>query len=112
MPYLKIQSNKRIENEDEVIKEASRLVAEELGKPESYVMVALEPTVKISMAGTQEPAVFMEVKSIGLPESVTGKLSRALCDFVEEKLGIDQNRVYIVFSDIDRSMWGWNGNTF
>lgn len=112
MPYLKIQYDQRVDREEELLKEASKLVASELGKPESYVMVAIEPEIKMSFGGSTEPAVFMELKSIGLPASETSKLSKALCDFVNEKLNVNKERVYINFADISGSMWGWKGSTF
>jgi len=114
MPYVKIQSNKTIDEPTgkALLSKVSRLTAEGLGKPESYVMVALEPTVPMIFAGTDEPLAFLELKSIGLPESKTSELSSALCNAMEETLGINKDRVYIEFSDAPRKMWGFNGGTF
>lgn len=114
MPYLKIQSNQSIgeDQAQEFIQQASHLVASTLGKPESYVMVALEPPVPMLFAGSDEPTVFMELKSIGLSESQTPAVSAALCQLAEDTLGITQDRVYIEFADAPRKMWGWNGATF
>jgi hypothetical protein len=39
-------------------------------------------------------------------------LSRALCDFLKAELGIEPERVYIEFWDINKKMFGWNGGTF
>ncbi|MFP4662314.1 MAG: phenylpyruvate tautomerase MIF-related protein [Halanaerobiales bacterium] len=112
MPYLKLQTNATIEDSKELVKGLSRLIADELSKPENYVMVALQDETILSMAGFFEAAAYVELKSLGLPESVTARLSRAICDYLEDKANIPQERVYIVFSDIDRKMWGWNGGTF
>ena len=112
MPYLKIQANKKISDEKEFIEKTSTFIAEELNKPESYVMVLLEPEVKLSFGGNMEPAVFMELKSIGLDENMTGNLSESLCSFAEKELGVSQDRVYIEFKDVEGSMWGWKGDTF
>jgi phenylpyruvate tautomerase PptA (4-oxalocrotonate tautomerase family) len=111
MPYLKMQTNQIIEDRD-LIKRLSAKAAEELGKSESYVMVALEPDSEMSFGGTKKPAAFIELKSIGLKESMTERLSKMLCDFVNEELNIPKNRVYIEFSDAPGKMWGWNGGTF
>jgi phenylpyruvate tautomerase PptA (4-oxalocrotonate tautomerase family) len=94
------------------IQKASSLVAQKLGKPERYVMVAVDPPVPMLFAGTDEPAVFMELKSIGLSESQTPELSSALCQLAHDTLGVDQDRIYIEFADAPRKMWGWNGATF
>jgi len=114
MPYLKIQSNQPISTSDSTafLKQASQVVATELGKPESYVMVALETPVPMVFAGSDDPCLFMELKSIGLSEAQTPKLSSALCDLASKKLGISADRVYIEFADAPRKMWGWNNATF
>lgn len=113
MPYLKIQTNQTIATDqaETLLREASKLVAKELGKPESYVMVALTPPVPMLFAGSTEPTAYLELKSIGLPESRTAELSEALCHLMAN-LNIDSNRVYIEFADAPRTMWGWDGRTF
>ena len=112
MPYLKIETGSKVEQKEELLTEASHLVASKLGKPESYVMVALEGDVAMVFGGEKKDAVFMQLKSIGLQETQTEELSSALCNFVQEKLGIDSSRVYIEFTDAPGSMWGWKGSTF
>jgi len=114
MPLLKIQSNQSVEPAaaEQLISTASRLVADQLGKPERYVMVALEPPIPMSFAGSTDPLAYLELKSIGLPQDKTPALSKALCDLVQEQLGIDPGRVYIEFADAPRAMWGWNSGTF
>ena len=114
MPYLKIQTNQDVEDGKklEIVEKASKLVATGLGKPESYVMVALEPSTKMVFAGVAEPTIFMELKSIGLAESKTADLSKSLCDFAEEEFGVNKERIYIEFANANGSMWGWNGRTF
>ena len=91
---------------------ASRLVAEQLGKPERYVMVALQVDVPMLFAGTDEPLAYAELKSIGLPIGATEELSAAICHLLQETLAVPQERIYIEFADAPRRMWGWNGGTF
>ncbi|HEB56005.1 MAG TPA: hypothetical protein ENI98_06820 [Gammaproteobacteria bacterium] len=114
MPYLKIQSNLTIDKTDatRLLAEASKRVAHELGKPENYVMVALEPAQPMLFAGNSDPLAYLELKSIGLPQSKTPALSAALCSLIEEQLGIPAARIYIEFADAPRAMWGWDGGTF
>ncbi|HEC12715.1 MAG TPA: hypothetical protein ENI80_05625 [Acidiferrobacteraceae bacterium] len=114
MPYLKIQTN--LPHDDNTrqnfLKKASAAVASELGKPESYVMVAFDPVIPMMFAGKDAPCAFMELKSIGLPESKTTALSKSLCNLIESELGIPSARSYIEFSDAPRAMWGWDRKTF
>lgn len=114
MPYLKIQTNLPLTRKAErnILKYASVLVAEQLGKPESFVMVALQADTPMLFAGSDDPLAFLELKSIGLQPSRTKALSEALCQLVEGHLGIDRDRVYVKFIDVKGSMWGWKGDTF
>lgn len=114
MPYLRIQTNQAVDAEagQALLDAASQRVASELGKPEKYVMVALESAVPMRFAGSDAPTAYLELKSIGLPETRTPDLSAALCELLEQQLGIDRARIYIEFTDAPRAMWGWNGATF
>jgi len=114
MPYLTIQTNKGITEEEQsrLIKSASSLVSTLLGKPETYVMVSLMPPVPMLFAGKDDPAAYLELKSIGLPADKTRELSKDLCELIENNMGINKARIYIEFSDAPRAMWGWNGATF
>lgn len=114
MPYVKIQTNVDIpaDKQQSLLAGISQLTAAKLDKPESYVMVALDPTTPMLFAGSSDPLCYLEVKSIGLPESKTAELSAVLADIIGDKLGIAKDRVYIEFVDAPRAMWGWNGGTF
>ncbi|KPK12370.1 MAG: hypothetical protein AMJ68_02475 [Acidithiobacillales bacterium SG8_45] len=114
MPYLKIQSNHSLspDQQKQLAADASALVAAELGKPEKYVMVALDPALPMSFAGSDTPCAYLELKSIGLPTSKCEALSSVLCEFIHRTMGVASDRVYIEFIDAPRSMWGWNKGTF
>ena len=114
MPYLKIQTNKPVPEilTRRILERSSKLIAQELGKPEEYVMIALEPSVKMLFAGSSDPVAFLELKSIGLPAKKTKDLSRVLCELIENELDIAKERVYVKFIDVQRGMWGWNGGVF
>ena len=87
-------------------------MAEQLGKPESYIMTALEVDLKMTFGGSTEKTAFIEVKSIGLKQSMTEELSQFICEFMEQELEIEQDRIYIEFADAPGAMWGWDGGTF
>jgi len=114
MPYLTIQANQEIDDATgrQLMKQASQTVSELLGKPETYIMVAIPPAAPMLFAGRDEPLAYLELKSIGLPEEATAALSDALCSLINESLGIAKERIYIEFSNAKRHMWGWNGGTF
>lgn len=114
MPLLRIETNVALDTGDAeaFAAQASQVVAGELGKPERYVMVTVQSGAPMVMAGTAEPAAFLELRSIGLPDGKTEALSKALCAMIEGAIGVAQDRVYINFADVPRSYWGWNGGTF
>lgn len=114
MPYLKIQTNLPLSKKAEraVLKNASQLVSELLEKPESFVMVALQPNTPMLFSGSDEPVAFLELKSIGLPARRTKDLCESLCQMIEGHLGVPRDRVYVKFIDVKRGMWGWKGDTF
>ena len=67
-------------------------------------MIVLNGGVPIAFAGSEEPAAYGEVISIGgLSPSVNGKLSSALADLLETKLSVNSSRFYIKFYDVEVS---------
>jgi len=90
----------------------SKFVAETIGKPESYVMVTINPS-SILMSGKSGDAAFVDVRSIGgLSADVNRQLSKKICTLLNESLEVAQDRIYLNFSDIKAANWGWNGSTF
>jgi phenylpyruvate tautomerase len=114
MPFLRIQTNQSMTDAEArlLAARASGVVAEQLGKPERYVMTSVESDHAMQFAGTDAPLAYLELKSIGLPESLTADTSRALCELLASATGVDPDRVYIEFTDAPRKMWGWNNGTF
>ena len=114
VPYLLIQTNREPDADAAAAlrQAASRQVAEDLGKPEGYVMVALMPGVDMQFGGSTEPLAYLELKSIGLPRERTKALSASLCDLAGSHLDVPPERIYIEFADAERGMWGTNRTTF
>ncbi len=114
MPYLKIKTNRPIDAAagKQFLEQASARVADSLSKPERYVMVDVSVNPAMLFSGTPDPCAYVELKSIGLPESQTRDLARMICALLETGLGIAADRIYIEFMDVPRKFWGWNGSTF
>lgn len=115
MPLIKVQTSVSQPEQSAAVallKDLSAALAQQLGKPESYVMTALEANVPMTFAGTTDPVCYMEIKSIGLPSSKTQTLSQEFCQKINQSLNIPTDRIYIEFADAPRNMWGWNGKTF
>ena len=112
MPLLQINTNQAIADLDQLASEASKLTAEMLGKPESYVMVNITAGATLTFAGTNEPCAHLKLKSLGLNEDGTTAYSETLCQFITQHLDIPGSRIYIEFSSPARHMWGWDDATF
>ncbi|KAA8535820.1 hypothetical protein F0562_030860 [Nyssa sinensis] len=115
MPTLNLFTNFPVDAvvASDILKDATKAVAKIIGKPESYVMILLNGGVPIAFSGTEEPAAYGELISIGgLGPSVNGKLSSTIADILQTKLSIDSSRFYIKFYDVQRSFFGFNGSTF
>uniref|UniRef100_A0A0C9S9X6 TSA: Wollemia nobilis Ref_Wollemi_Transcript_5735_762 transcribed RNA sequence n=1 Tax=Wollemia nobilis TaxID=56998 RepID=A0A0C9S9X6_9CONI len=115
MPSLSITTNVAVDgvNTSSILSEASKTVAQIIGKPEAYVMVQLKGSVAISFGGTEEPAAYGELVSIGgIGGDTNKKLSAAIAGILESKLSVPKSRFFIKFYDVKGNDFGWNGSTF
>ncbi len=95
-----------------LLQEISKSCCEVTGKPESYMMVSRD-TGDLLFAGNDKPAAYLDIRGIAvLNKPMNQKLSATLCGLIHERLGIDPQRIYITFTDVAASDWGWNGTTF
>lgn len=114
MPYLKLSTNVKVDPEQsaQLLADFSRLLAQETGKPERYVMVELAGGKAMLFAGSADPLAYVECKSIGLSKAQASSLSAAIAGLLRQRLSLAQDRVYIEFSNCPAEFWGWNGSTF
>ena len=70
-----------------------------------YVMVVLKGSVPISFGGTEQPAAYGELVSIGgLNPDVNKKLSAAIASILETKLSVPKSRYFLKFYDTKASL--------
>jgi phenylpyruvate tautomerase PptA (4-oxalocrotonate tautomerase family) len=114
MPYLKLNTNVPITSEQspQLLSKLSKLMAQETGKPERYVLVELAENQAMLFAGTNEPLAYLECKSIGLSASQAKSISAAVSGVLKDSLQLNGDRIYIEFSNCPGEFWGWNGSTF
>ncbi|PKA67254.1 phenylpyruvate tautomerase [Apostasia shenzhenica] len=102
MPCLNLSTNVNLDGVDtsSILSEATKTVAKLIGKPESYVMIVLKGSVPMSFGGTEAPAAYGELVSIGgLNPDVNKKLSAAIALILEKKLSIPKSRYFLKFYD-------------
>ena len=110
MPLLNISTNTKIKNEQILLAKSSDFISSLTGKPINFIMVKLTHSLSMNFAGTDEPCAFIEIKSIG--SLVPSKMSKPICEFFSNELGIPTERIYISFQDVDYKNWAWNSKTF
>jgi phenylpyruvate tautomerase len=114
MPLLKLETTVVLSEDKRQapLASLSKIVAETIGKPQQYVMVAASQAA-MQMSGSPGNAAFVDVQSIGgMTGDVNRKLSQKVCQLLHDSLGIPPNRIYFNFADVQASHWGWNGSTF
>src|SRR5208282_347171 len=114
MPLLKLETTVVLPEakRQALLASLSKIVAETIGKPQQYVMVAASQAA-MQMSGNPGDAAFVDVRSIGgLTHEVNRKLSQKVCQLLHDSLGIPPDRIYLNFTDVQASHWGWNGSTF
>jgi phenylpyruvate tautomerase len=114
MPYLLIQSNKAVSETERsrLLSDSLKIVAAALNKPEKYVMAVWAPAPMIFFDGDTKDAVFLEVRSIGIPESARAKMPGALAKCMAENLGVSTDRVFLVMTDVPGKYWAQGEQTF
>jgi phenylpyruvate tautomerase len=113
MPYLSIQTNSALQDEEQtaLLDAASKIVASQLDKPENYVMASFVSATRMRFAGEESPTAFLELSSIGVPDSIRNPLAAALTDLVARSCEIREDRIFVVLADIQARFWSWNGET-
>jgi len=123
MPILIVNTNDSPAPEkiNKFITKASSVVAEALGKPESYVTVFVNTNSNYancitvaSFGGSQDPCAIVELQSIGSfsDAAKTNQLAASLTNVIHQELGIPKNRFYIRFTELKASHVAFNGQTF
>ena len=111
MPLLEITtSNDLFENvREKILREASHLVARQLGKSEDSVMVTLRHAHSL-FCGESVACAFLELRSAGALDAQTAtRISGELCKLMEKEADVPPQQVYLNFLNVPRGSWGRNG---
>ena len=109
MPYVKISTSAKIKDKKKLLKEISILVSSLTNKSKRFIMAKLEDNSEMSF-DDENPCCFLEIKSIGSLNP--SEMAMPISNFVNEKMGIPIDKIYISFDDVPASMWAWRGKTF
>ena len=109
MPFINISTSIKVEDKKKLLEEISILISSLTNKSKRFVMAKLEDN-SVMYFDDQSPCCFLEIRSIGSLNP--SELAKPLSDFVNEKMRIPADKIYISFKDVPASMWAWNGKTF
>ena len=109
MPYITLSTSSKIEDKKKLLEEISTLISSLTNKSKRFVMAKVDDNCAMYF-NEESPCCFLEIKSIGSlsPEDMAKQISY----FINDKLGIPIDKIYISFEDVPASMWAWNGRTF
>jgi len=113
-PSLTVTTNVQMDKDKkmEFMKKASKLVSTTLGKPESYVAIAVNDGVSLIWGGEDTPAALCQLVSLGaINLDNNKKVSEGVCEMLKD-FGIPGTKVYIEFRDVARENMGYDGRTF
>ena len=109
MPYINISTSAKIEDKKKLLEEISILVSSLTNKSKRFVMAKFNDNSEMYF-DDKSPCCFLEIKSIGSLNP--SEMVNPICNFINEKMGIPLDKIYISFEDVPSSMWAWNGRTF
>jgi phenylpyruvate tautomerase PptA (4-oxalocrotonate tautomerase family) len=115
MPLIKVQTSAHPDSAQvtDLLKQLSASLAQHTRKPETYVMTAFDSNVPMTFGGTDAPACYIEIKSVGsMTPDQTQSMSQDFCQQIQQSLNVPVDRIYIEFADAKGYLWGWKGTTF
>ena len=109
MPYINVSTSAKIEDKKKLLEEISILVSSLTNKSKKFIMAKLDDNSRMYFED-ERPCCFLEIKSIGSLNP--SEMAMPISNFINEKIGIPTDKIYISFEDVPASMWAWNGRTF
>ena len=109
MPFINIATSAKIKDKKKFLDEITILISSLTNKSKRFVMAKIDDDSEMYFED-ESPCCFIEIKSIGFIN--TSEITKPICNFIYEKIGIPVDKIYIRFEDVSASMWGWNGKTF
>tara|TARA_Y100000739_G_scaffold215331_1_gene209880 strand:- start:62 stop:394 length:333 start_codon:yes stop_codon:yes gene_type:complete len=109
MPFINIATSACVYDKKTFLEDITSLISSLTNKSKRFVMAKLEDELQMYFDSNAN-CCFLEIKSIGSLNP--SEISKPICDFIHEKIGVSTDKIYIYFEDVSPSMWGWNGKTF
>jgi phenylpyruvate tautomerase len=113
MPSLELTTNVKVHEAKAFSLEFAKFSAETLKKPELYITSSYTHNETLTFQGTFDPAFVLTITSLdNLSPELNEQYSKAFFGFFHKKLGVSDDRGYIVFVDPGRAYLGYKSVTF
>lgn len=112
MPFIDIATNTSTgpKKREKLLLDVVGLGEKYLGKSKDVTMARLSPDETLVFRGTSEPAVYVAIRAIGLPDpAIRADFVGALSGLFDEVLDVPAARVFVTFDDVPADRWGANG---
>ncbi len=77
------------------------------------MMIVVQPNTPITFGGSDEPAAYATLHSIGgIEASSNGRAAKLVSSLIQTPFGVNPERIYVTFTDYSPANYAWNGNTF
>ena len=113
MPLLEVSSNLVLTEAEKMncLQMLSKAAAELMEKPESVVMTVWHSS-KMTFGGSDSSTLHLAVKAIRMPDDAPQRLTPELTERIRLTVSVPPERIFITFTDVPPSHWGWNHKTF
>ena len=111
MPFLDVVLSDDVQSEriEGFRRGAVQFLADQLAKPVGAFLTRVETGADLHFADRGGPALFLTLKSIGLPEEGAEEIIRGLTDLAHRWFTVAPRDMYLEFSDVHPAHWGWDG---
>ena len=109
MPYINVSTSAKVNDKDKLLEEISILISSLTNKSRRFVMAKIDDNCQMYF-DNENPSCFLEIKSIGSLNP--SEMSKPISIFVNQKMRISIDNIYISFEDVPATTWAWNGRTF
>jgi len=112
-PSLNLVTNVDLgEKKLQVMMACSDAIEQYTGKPKKFIAVTIQDKADILFGGSGAPCALACMYSIGaIGQNTNGAITRKITDALEP-FGVDEERIYINFFDMERANVGWRRQTF
>ncbi len=113
MPYIKITTTKKVNEEKEkaLYKELGKAIELLPGKTEQWLMLSIHDGQRMAFRGSTEDCAMVEVELLGTAtDSAKSALTAKLCSLVSESIEAPSSRTYVTYREVET--WGFDGENF